>query len=195
MEKEIRYVKLDELTVRDADGEGRVEGYVNRFGMLSEDLGGFFEMTEKGAFARSVQANNVVALWQHNSADPIGRQDNGLLELREDSAGLWFGIKREAFSDRQFEKIADGTVRNMSFGFFTRSDRWETRDGKDVRILEDVDLLEVSPVTFAAYPDSSAAVRSLEQWRAEPNRDVFAERTRLDLERQNAELDLAECCE
>lgn len=193
MEKEIRVQASGVVGLReDGDGEPRVEGYVNEFGKLSGDLGGFREMTERGAFKSSVEARQVVALWQHKSDDPIGRQDNGLVELREDDTGLWFAIDRAALTERQFELIANGTVRNMSFGFYTRSDRWEKRDGEDVRILEDVDLLEISPVTFPAYPDSSAAVRAANEshdaWVAEQRtgRDATAELRKLELDEQDA---------
>lgn len=169
MEKEYRYISFDAVEVRaDEDGEGeRVEGYVNEFDRLSEDLGGFRERTERGVFSRSLDENDVVALWQHDQADPIGRMSNGLLDLEEDTRGLRFAIPGEAFSERQLEKIKDGTVKSMSFGFTTIEDRWEKKDGENVRTLVDVDLMEVSPVTFPAYPTTSAAVRSMEAWEAE----------------------------
>lgn len=47
----------------------------------------------------------------------------------------------------------------MSFGFITRQDKWETQDGMQVRTLLEVKLLDVSPVTFPAYPDTSVALR------------------------------------
>lgn len=188
MEKEYRYVGMDAVEIRE-EGESRfVEGYVNEFGALSEDLGGFREKVERGAFARSIEQGDVLALWQHDSADPLGRMSNGLLELREDSRGLWFRIKAEALSPRQLEKVQDGTVRNMSFGFFTKADSWEENDGGTVRTLLDVELLEVSPVTFPAYRDSSAAVRSLDAWRKDHGESVDIARRKLELDEADARL-------
>lgn len=166
MEKEYRYIGFDAAEIREHDGAEYAEGYVNEFEKLSEDLGGFREQTDPKVFDRSLRENDVVALWQHDQKDPIGRVSNGLLELQSDERGLRFRIPAKAFTERQLEKLRDGTVKNMSFGFRTIEDKWEKRDGENIRTLVDVDLFEVSPVTFPAYADSSAAVRSLEEWRA-----------------------------
>lgn len=64
------------------------------------------------------------------------------------------------------ESVKRGDIRGMSFAFSTRSDRWTfAKDGEkepDLRELLDIDLREVSIVAFPAYPDTSVAVRSLE---------------------------------
>lgn len=172
MEKEYRYISFDAVEIRaDEEAGESVEGYVNEFGKLSEDLGGFREQTDPAVFDRSLKENDVVALWQHDQRDPLGRMSNGLLELAADKRGLRFRIPAAAFSARQLEKLKDGTVRNMSFGFTTREDKWEKKNEENIRTLLDVDLMEVSPVTFPAYRDSSAAVRSMEAWEAEQEPD------------------------
>lgn len=191
MDKEYRYASMEAVEIReDGDGGQFVEGYVNEFGKMSEDLGGFREVVARGAFARSLEEDDVVALWQHDQRDPLGRVSNGLLELWEDARGLGFRLKADALSDRQLEKIQDGTVRNMSFGFYTREDRWEKKDEEHIRTLLDVELWEVSPVTFPAYRDSSVGVRSLEEWRkaheGQQGADAEVERRLLELEEEAA---------
>jgi HK97 family phage prohead protease len=47
----------------------------------------------------------------------------------------------------------------MSFGFRTKKDRWEERDGERIRNLDAVDLREISIVPEAAYPQTSSSLR------------------------------------
>lgn len=52
----------------------------------------------------------------------------------------------------------------MSFGFVVNEDNWEMlQDGTEMRELLNVDLQEVSVVTFPAYQATSAGMRSLDQ--------------------------------
>ena len=48
----------------------------------------------------------------------------------------------------------------MSFGFFVRDEEWVEEDGILIRILRDVDLFDVSVVTYPAYPQTSAEARA-----------------------------------
>jgi hypothetical protein len=61
--------------------------------------------------------------------------------------------------------IDRGDINQMSFGFRTISDSWHKEEGADIRTLEEVELIDVSPVTFPAYPDTSVALRSMTEWR------------------------------
>jgi hypothetical protein len=62
--------------------------------------------------------------------------------------------------------IRRGDITEQSFGFTIKSDKWENLDNESkmaTRTILEVDrLYDVSPVTYAAYPDTSVAVRSLE---------------------------------
>ena len=50
-----------------------------------------------------------------------------------------------------------GDVNQSSFAFLIEKDRWEQRDGVTYRIIEKVSrLLDVSPVSQPAYPDSTS---------------------------------------
>ena len=57
-----------------------------------------------------------------------------------------------------------GDMTQMSFGFVTIRDHWETKDEMQIRTLLEVRLMDVSVVTFPAYPDTSVAVRSQQAW-------------------------------
>jgi phage head maturation protease len=56
-------------------------------------------------------------------------------------------------------------VSQMSFGFSTLGDEWRMDITPPERTLTDVELFDVSPVTFPAYPQTEVALRSLEQAR------------------------------
>jgi phage head maturation protease len=59
--------------------------------------------------------------------------------------------------------IDRGDVDQMSFGFRTILDEWEQKKNESIRTLKEVELVDVSPVTYPAYPDTSVALRSLEE--------------------------------
>ena len=101
-------------------------------------------------------------LWQHDSTDPITRQSSGL-ELEVRKSGIWFEAQASDFSDRQLDLLQRGVVKSMSFGFVTVEDDWE-QDSKPVRrTLKQIDLREISPVTWPAYKQTSVAVRSAQE--------------------------------
>jgi uncharacterized protein len=170
--REIRTFELRGARVEQrADNGSTVEGYAAVFNADSVDLGFFDTFVERiapGAFKRSIAGGDpILALWNHNSDLVLGSTRSGKLELSEDSEGLHFRLDGGRLTPAQLDAIADGDMR-MSFGFETRKDQWEHRDdGSVIRTLIDVDLHEISPVAFPAYPDTSVALRSLDAWRAE----------------------------
>jgi HK97 family phage prohead protease len=164
--REIRNLPLQEMRVIRAEGQpAKIEGYAAVFDKMSEVMWGFREVIRPGAFTNTLKTADVRALWQHDPSMPLGRTKNGTLELAEDAQGLRISITPP---DTQWGRdavasIERGDVDQMSFGFSTVTDSW----GKDeadfpLRELLEVNLWEVSPVTFPAYPDTTVAVRSME---------------------------------
>lgn len=165
--RERRTLPVAELRVAGEGEEAKLVGYAAVFDSLSEDLGGFREKIEPGAFADTIEADDIRALWNHDSSLVMGRRANGTLSLEEDERGLKVEITppETQWARDAMESVRRGDVTQMSFGFYTLSDRWEVKDGEDIRTLERVELIEVSPVTFPAYPDTAIALRSREAWR------------------------------
>jgi len=153
--------------ITDENGLRRITGYAAVFNSLSENLGGFREKIDPGAFSKTIKTDDVRALRNHNSDYVIGRNKSGTLNLIEDDRGL----KIEAIPpDAQWARdlmvsIDRGDIDQMSFGFRTISDRWETQNEEEIRTLVEVKLYDVSPVTFPAYPDTEVGLRSLEEWK------------------------------
>lgn len=171
MDKEERRIVVGELrVVTDAgDVPTKIVGHAAKFYSLSEDLGGFRERIAPGAFAKTIQSGDIRALWNHDANIVLGRNKSGTLRLSEDVAGLSYECDApdtQLVRDMVMSPIARGDVNQCSFGFRTISDKWAKVDGEWLRTLLEVELLDVSPVTYAAYASTDVAVRSLAQVRA-----------------------------
>lgn len=146
---------------------GVISGYAAVFNSPSEDLGGFIEIIAPGAFKRSLDAKkDIRAFADHDMGKILARSKNGTLSLEEDTTGLKTTIKlpNTTLGNDIRALVADGTVSQMSFGFRVLKDSWsKTAEGKALRTITDLDLIEVSVVSIPAYPDTSIAlVRKLD---------------------------------
>ncbi len=170
----------------DPDAPPVIVGYAAVFNALSEDLHGFREKIDPGAFAKTMGAD-VRALFNHNADIVLGRTRSKTLLLEQDNKGLRVSITppQTEQATHIVELIKRGDVSQMSFGFRTLADKWEINadTGKQVRTLLEVELFDVSPVTYAAYKQTQVAIRSLEKWQADiapaPVFDFAAERLQL----------------
>jgi len=161
---ERRVVMTSELGLRhEGDGLPVIAGYAAVFDSLSEDLGGFRERIKVGAFTRSLREGaDVRALVDHDPSKILGRNLAGTLRIKPNAKGLFVEIDApDTTVGRDIQKsIKRGDVNGMSFAFFTRTDEWHMEDGEAIRELLDVDLQDVSVVTYPAYPATDVAVRS-----------------------------------
>ena len=129
----------------------QIEGYASLFGLT--DQGG--DIVQKGAYAASLKrlearGDKVRMLWQHDPTEPIGVWD----EIREDETGLW--VKGRLLSEvalaREAATLIDaGAIDGLSIGY--RTVRAE-KDQKGRRVLTEVELWEVSLVTFPMLPEA-----------------------------------------
>jgi len=164
--REFRYLLARELRVSNDNGMRVLSGYAAVFNSLSEDLGMFREQIRPGAFTRCLNGSpDVVCLREH---DPrlgvLGRTTSGTLRLSEDSIGLRFeaDLPSTSFASDLEESINRGDINGCSFGFIGMEDDWSrSTDGSVVRTLLDVDVFDVSVVTFPAYTATSVQMRSL----------------------------------
>ena len=128
-----------------------IEGYASLFGQ--EDRGR--DVVAKGAYAASLKAlaeagRGVKMLWQHDPAQPIGVWD----EVREDARGLYVkgrllpGVAR---AEEAAALIGAGAIEGLSIGYRTKR---ASRDAEGRRRLDEIELWEVSLVTFPMLPDA-----------------------------------------
>jgi uncharacterized protein len=162
-EKETRAFPISEIRV-EGDKKPKIVGYASVFNQMSEDLGGFKEVVKPGAFAKTIKESDIRALMNHDPNYVLGRKKNGTLTLAEDEHGLRISIDPPdtSYARDLCRCIERGDIDQMSFGFKTIKDDWHTEDGQNVRELRECRLLDVSCVTYPAYPQTSIAMRSLE---------------------------------
>lgn len=153
-----------DLEIRALEGDGMsFSGYAAVFNSWSEDMYGFREKIEPGAFARSLgRDRNLRMFLNHNSDNVLATTKAGTLALSEDDKGLRVEAQLpETQAGRDLSTLMQrGDVDSMSFGFQAIRDSWN--ENLTERTLLEVRLFEVSPVTgWPAYPATSAAVRHL----------------------------------
>lgn len=163
-----------ELRVERSETEApKIRGYAAVFDSLSEDLGGFTERINAGAFAEAIRRDDVRALINHDPNLVLGRNRSGTLTMREDGSGLAVEITPpDTQAARDLLALMErGDVSQMSFAFtVSKEDQsWErSGEGPWIRTIRRVArLFDVSVVTYPAYPATSAAMRALEQYQQE----------------------------
>lgn len=159
-EKESIEIKSSIKAYHDEDEDkdyGTFEGYGSVFG--NKDLGN--DVIERGAFLKSLKRRkpqNVKLLYQHKSDMPIGVFD----EIREDDHGLVvkgrLALKTQAGAEA-YELLKMGALDGLSIGFRVNPKEVSYDKRGNKRIIKEVDLMEVSLVTFPMNPQ--ATVRSV----------------------------------
>lgn len=134
------------MTEKTGGGAVRFAGYASVFDHA--DRGG--DVVRRGAFARAAAngARGIPLLWQHDPKRPIGRIE----KIEEDARGLRvIGRLSDSAAARDAGALlTDGAINGLSFGYRVRqASRAAAKGG---RILSDVDLIEVSLVTFPMQP-------------------------------------------
>lgn len=128
---------------------GMIEGHAAVFG--EPDQGG--DVIRPGAFLASLRARrprgSIKMLWQHDPARPIGVWE----EIREDGTGLH--VKGRLLTDiaqgaEAATLLSAGALDGLSIGY--RTVKAEKDQGSGHRILTEIDLWEVSLVTFPMMP-------------------------------------------
>jgi uncharacterized protein len=163
---ELRFHEGSELR---AEGK-RLTGVAAPYGHLAQ-VCDFYETIDPGAFTRSLrQKADVRALYNHDPSKIGGRTKNGTLSLESRGDGLHFQVElpdTELGHDLH-ALVNRGDTDACSFGFSCPDggDSWAQRtiDGKvrRVRTLKDVDLHDISAVTYPAYLEgTSVSARSI----------------------------------
>jgi HK97 family phage prohead protease len=171
MERRDRKADVEYRAADDDAGTGPVAvGHAAVFGRsslnLAPDWADFtvHEVIDEHAFDRTVREADVVGLWNHDHMHLLGRTKSGTVRLKVDDIGLAYEIDLpDTTTGRDVgELLRRGDVRGSSFGFRTIKDRWEEdEDGNILRTLVEVALVDVSPVTWPAYPDTDSSLRAL----------------------------------
>ncbi|MDD3029970.1 MAG: HK97 family phage prohead protease [Alphaproteobacteria bacterium] len=136
------------LSVKALGGDGVFTGYASVFGELDDQN----EIVAAGAFTRSLakwrrQARMPALLWMHDPTQPIGVWQS----IREDANGLFVEGRlavRTQKGGEAYELLKLGALTGLSIGYRVVRSRPDAT--RRARILTDVDLFEISLVTFPA---------------------------------------------
>jgi HK97 family phage prohead protease len=151
-----------ELILKSDEEEGTFTGYASIFG--NKDLGG--DVVEQGAFVRSLRnrrAKKVKMLWQHKTDMPIGVYD----KISEDGDGLKvsgrLALGTQGGRDA-YELLKMGAIDGLSIGYKADPAKQHYDDRKRKRHLKEVDLMEISLVTFPMNPKATIqAVKGIDR--------------------------------
>ena len=165
-------IELREMSDMADAGGMTFYGYAAVFDSPSEPLP-FTEVVKPGAFAKTLRSRNEIKLlMNHDTGRVLASRRAGTLRLSEDPTGL--RVEADLPDTTEGRDLAyllkRGDITTMSFGFTVPAggDYWSDENNRELR---DVRLHEVSVAPYAAYPSSSAGVRSV---------DILADRTGLD---------------
>ncbi|ANB34222.1 HK97 family phage prohead protease [Rhodovulum sulfidophilum] len=155
---EHKFCKNDALPLALKEG-AVIEGYASVFG--AADFGG--DIVQGGAYAASLrqiaaEGRRVKMLWQHDPSEPIGVWD----EVREDARGLY--VKGRILTDvtrgrEAAALVAAGALDGLSIGYRTKR---ASKDASGHRLLAELELWEVSLVTFPMLADARVGTKAEE---------------------------------
>ncbi len=148
-----------------------ISGYASLFGAVDQGN----DVVAEGAYAASLavlgaKGTKVKMLWQHDPTQPIGIWD----EVREDAKGLWVKgrlLDSVAKGREAAALIEAGAIDGLSIGYRTRK---ASKNSKGQRLLQELELWEVSLVTFPMLPSARVAGKSEETELDRSLRDMAA---------------------
>jgi len=166
----------NKLTVekREDGHAGVISGYAIVYNKDSEDLG-FIESIKQGAARNALKKEGIPALIDHDPSKIVGRSGKNLT-LKEDKTGVFIELKRPRMRSDRFEQLAsdieNGFIDKQSFAFTVGPDgaKWDD-DFSRREVVEIEELFDISLVTYPAYTDTSASIRSQDVTAALKERD------------------------
>lgn len=138
--------------VKSVKSDGTIEGYASVFG----EIDSYRDVVVAGAFTDSLEKRyrqkgrkGIPMLDQHDTRTPVGlwpiefvkEDDKGLFVVGQLNMKVQKAVENHALAEQ-------GALSGLSIGYTTTLDEWD--DAGQVRILREVDLWEISMVTFPA---------------------------------------------
>lgn len=156
----------------ESEGEKIIEGYFAVFNSETELWKGAFEEIVPGAF--DTLSDDIRGLINHDTAMVLGRTKSGSLTLKVDSKGLYGRIiinENDSDATNLYERVKRGDVDQCSIGFNVIQQKEDFRDDGTIKwTLTEVELHEVSVVTFPAYEDTAVEARKKDYSKFEKKR-------------------------
>ena len=157
---ETRSIAYTNLELRALDDGNTLVGYAAVFDSPSEPMP-YTEYVRRGAFSKTLNDGADVRLLIDHEGVPLARTKSGTLSLEEDERGLRVEAELDPENPdaaRLLSAMRRGDLSQMSFAFKTVKDSYN--EDRSVRELKEVKLFDVSIVTFPAYEDTVAELRT-----------------------------------
>lgn len=170
--KEIRNIPTPKFEVRQSKTSSGLTayGYTSVWDSLSLDLGGFRERVQRGAWADSLQNDEQMVYFGHDCNNILGSTEANTATMKEDSKGLLVSceLPNTQLGNDVATLLERGDLKHMSVGFGVsdKGQTWANIGGEIVRTITKATLYEASFVAQPAFPDTTAAVRSLAAFKA-----------------------------
>lgn len=141
------------LKIKSVTETGEFEGYGSVFGVKDS----YSDIVVPGAFQASLnewreKGSLPAMLWQHQISEPVGVYT----EMREDDTGLYVKgrllIEDDPLSKRAHAHLKAGSLSGLSIGYILKD--WEYDRNKGAFLLKEIDLWEVSLVTFPSNDEA-----------------------------------------
>lgn len=144
-------------------GDLILSGYFIKFDEVTELWPGYFEVIKREGVEKAIQNADIRALFNHDDSLVLGRTGNGTVILGVDEIGLFGDIiinKEDPQAIGAYARVQRGDVIGCSFGFIPiKIDTEERDDGSYLDTILELEIFEVSPCTFPAYPQTEIAAR------------------------------------
>lgn len=149
-----------EFRASEAEGKKYIEGYFVVFNQMTNLNGPIWEEIAPEAIADD--PGDVRALFNHNMDLVLGTTGSNTLELKKDDSGLYGKIEvntEDTDALNAYARVKRGDVKGCSFGFIPTSEEHRSEGDKEVFRVTGLQLFEVSPCVFPAYPQTSINAR------------------------------------
>lgn len=169
MEK--RSLGISELRAEEESEVLKISGYFILFNEETELYDGIFEKVDPNALDKTLE-NDIRCLFNHDTGIVLGRSTNNTLSLLKDEKGLYCEVllnAKDSEAINVYERVKRGDINQCSFGFNIVEEERNFEDDNMFVTIKELDLHEVSIVTFPAYPNTSVSARSkqLEDYKQE----------------------------
>lgn len=179
--REERVWQLDDIEVRAADGDkpARIIGHPVVYNRWSEDLGGFREKVMPGALTKTLLESDIRVLFNHDPNVVLGRNKSGTATFSDQSQSLRMECTppdTQTVRDLVLAPMQRGDIDQMSFAFRVAGPAFIRQSARDTipagtgevwsadyteRELHQLQMFDASVVTFPAYVQTDAQVRSV----------------------------------
>lgn len=164
MNRELRQTRCMPSSFETREDENKlfISGYFAVFNSNYEIWNGATESIDSHAFDKTL-SNDIRCLIDHETRLVLGRTKSRTLQLKVDSRGLWGEVeinRNDQDAMNLYERVKRGDVDQCSFGFEIVSEEFEERENGNCHwTIKQVNLFEVSVVTFPAYEETNVSAR------------------------------------